>query len=93
MGGRQKLIELTGNLAMTASAPVGFSIKHFSFGIYGNMEGYVQPMADTVNILPTQTLGSSTTAVTATSLYNGATNNGATADPGAQGYFSTAQRT
>ena len=80
-----------GNLAMTAAAPVGFAIKHFSFGLYGNMEGYVQPMPDTTNILPTQTSGG-TTAVTATSFFNAATNNGLTPDPGPSGYFNAGQR-
>jgi len=46
-----------GNLAITAATPVGFSIKHFSFGIYGNMEGYVQPQPDTVDIVPTNSAG------------------------------------
>ena len=75
-----------GNLALTASAPVGFSIKHFSFGVYGNMEGYVQPVIDTSNVLPTKA-GDSSAGITAADLLAAA---GAT-DPGTSGYFSSAQ--
>lgn len=41
-----------GNIAVNVIAPVSFSIKNISFGIYGGMEGYVQPVADMVNIRP-----------------------------------------
>jgi hypothetical protein len=75
-----------GNLAMTASAPVGFSIKHFSFGLYGNMEGYAQPVPDTVNILPT-TAGNGSSPVTPAQLLNAVGTN----DPGSVGYFSPSQ--
>ena len=56
-----------GNLALNGQVPVGFAIKHVSFGIFGNFEGYVQPKADIINILPTT---SGTTTTTVADLYN-----------------------
>ena len=41
-----------GNIAINVIAPVSFSIKNISFGIYGGMEGYVMPVSDMINILP-----------------------------------------
>jgi len=47
-----------GNIAINVIAPVSFSIKNISFGIYAGMEGYVMPVADMINILPnTQVAG------------------------------------
>jgi hypothetical protein len=55
-----------GNIALNGQVPLGFAIKHVSFGVYGNFEGYILPKADIVNILPT----TETTSVTVEDLYN-----------------------
>ncbi len=52
-----------GNMSVAAIAPVSFSSGSFSFGIFGSMEGYVQPIADTGNILPNTTSGTATLTV------------------------------
>lgn len=78
-----------GNLAISAGVPVGFTIKHLSFGVYGNMEGYVQPMTDSTNILPTQTSGGSV-SITAANLLTAVQG---TADPGNNAFFNTTQYT
>ncbi len=83
-----------GNLALNGQVPVAFSIKHVSFGIYGNFEGYVQPKADANNVLPNTvtTTGTGTTTTTTTSvtdLYDAV--KGQTYTP--SGYFSTDQLT
>jgi hypothetical protein len=73
-----------GNIAINVIAPVSFSIKNISFGIYGGMEGYVMPVADFINISP-NTLASGTpltVAQLATAVGTGNT---------ASGYFSAAQ--
>lgn len=79
-----------GHVAATGSAPVGFAIKHFSFGLYGNFEGYVQPLPDTVNILPTNQLSAGGAPVTATDLYNAAVPNNPAASVN-NGFFSPQQ--
>ena len=72
-----------GNIAINVIAPVSFSIKNISFGIYGGMEGYVQPVADMINILPnTSTTSTLTVAQLATAAGTGNT---------ASGYFSATQ--
>ena len=72
-----------GNIAINVIAPVSFSIKNISFGIYGGMEGYVQPVADMINILPnTNTTSTLTVAQLATAAGTGNT---------ASGYFSATQ--
>ncbi len=77
-----------GNLAVAVVAPVSFSSGNFSFGIYGNMEGYIQPSVDITNILPNQTTGGAVTG--ALTVQNLSTAVGATTYP-TSGYFSTAQ--
>lgn len=57
-----------GYIALNGQVPVGFSIKHVSFGVYGNFEGYIKPMTDITNILPTNTAG--TTPVSVQGLYD-----------------------
>jgi hypothetical protein len=74
-----------GSFSVSASAPVGFAVKHFSFGVFGSFEGFAQPLPDTVNLLPNQ--GSGTT-ISATDLYNAAAT---VPDPGNNGYFSPQQ--
>jgi hypothetical protein len=72
-----------GNIAINVIAPVSFSIKNISFGIYGGMEGYVQPVADMINILPnTSNTSTLTVAQLATAVGTGNT---------ASGYFSAIQ--
>ena len=75
-----------GNIALNAQIPVAFSIKHFSFGVYGNFEGYIQPKADIVNILPTT---GSSSAVSVNDMYNAISGTTYTAS----GYFTPAQVT
>ncbi|MEI7694932.1 MAG: conjugal transfer protein TraF [Chlorobium sp.] len=41
-----------GNMAVTGFAPISMTSKRFSFGLFGTMEGYVQPTADILNVLP-----------------------------------------
>ena len=72
-----------GNIAINVIAPVSFSIKNISFGIYGGMEGYVMPVADMINILPnTSTTSTLTVADLVTAAGTGNT---------ASGYFSATQ--
>ena len=80
-----------GNLALNAQAPLGFAIKHVSFGIFSNFEGSILPKADTTNILPNSVTaaGAATTTVNVTDLYNAVAAAGVTYAP--VGYFSTAQ--
>lgn len=73
-----------GNIALNGQVPLGFAIKHVSFGVYGNFEGYILPKADIVNILPTS---ANSTPVSVTDLYNAVA--GQTYTP--SGYFSTDQ--
>ncbi len=75
-----------GNLAVAVVAPVSFSSGNFSFGVYGNMEGYIQPTVDIRNILPNQTTGGTLT------VQNLSTAVGTTTYT-TSGYFSTAQLT
>ena len=76
-----------GNMAVAVIAPVSFSSGRFSFGIFGSMEGYVQPIADIKNILPNTTSG--TTTLTVRNLYEAVQH---TTQPSpALGYFSTDQ--
>ncbi len=74
-----------GNIALNGQVPIGFAIKHVSFGVYGNFEGYIQPKADILNILPTST---SSTPVSVTDLYDAVKNQTYTTP---SGYFSTEQ--
>lgn len=74
-----------GNIALNAQVPVGFAIKHVSFGVYGNLEGYILPKADITNILPENS--STTTTTSIADLYNAIS--GSTYTP--TGYFSTEQ--
>ncbi len=74
-----------GHIALNVVVPVSFSIKNISFGIYGNMEGYIQPKVDMVNILPKTTAGG-TPALTVANLDDAIL--GATSPAG---YFSAAQ--
>jgi hypothetical protein len=84
-----------GNIALNAQVPVGFAINRFSFGVYGNLEGYIRPMADINNILPntisTDPNNASTKATSVNDLYVAISKNGATYQPG--GYFSATERT
>ncbi len=57
-----------GNIALNAQVPVGFAIKHVSFGVFGNFEGYIIPKADIINILPENTGTTTTTSIA--DLYN-----------------------
>ncbi len=77
-----------GNMAVAGFAPISLTSKRFSFGLFGTMEGYVQPIADNINILPNNAVAAGTTIKTL-DLSNalGATNY---SDPG---YFSLADRT
>ena len=77
-----------GNIALNGSVPIGFAIKHVSFGVFGNFEGYILPKADIINILP-ENAGTTTTTSIA-DLYNavaGQPNNNSNQ------YFSSAQTT
>ncbi len=76
-----------GNIAVAAVAPVSFSSGRFSFGIFGSMEGYVQPIADINNILPNTTIGSTT--LTVNNLYDAVQRTSTSYT--ASGYFSLAQ--
>jgi hypothetical protein len=49
-----------GTVSMNGNAVVAVQIKHFSFGAFGNMEGFAKPDIDTVNVLPSTTSGSAT---------------------------------
>jgi len=75
-----------GNIALNGQVPLGFAIKHVSFGVYGNFEGYILPKADIVNILPTS---ANSTPVSVTDIYNAVA--GQTYTP--SGYFSSTQLT
>lgn len=77
-----------GNIALNGQVPVAFSIKHFSFGVYGNFEGYIQPKADIENILPTT---ATSTAVSVNDMYTAISNGGATYT--SSGYFTPTQVT
>ena len=72
-----------GFVALNGDVPVGFAIKHFSFGVFGNLEGYVKPNIDIINILPT----TGTTTVSLLDLYNAVS----TQSYSASGYFSATQ--
>lgn len=62
-----------GNIAINSQVPVGFAIKHFSFGVFGNLEGSILPKADTSNVLPNTVAGSTVINTTSvTDLYNAA---------------------
>jgi hypothetical protein len=81
-----------GNIALNGNAPLGFSIKHVSFGIFGNFEGYILPKADTINMIPNSVTGGTTTStVSVTDLYNAIAEPGVTYAP--CGYFSPDQLT
>lgn len=74
-----------GNIALNGQVPIGFAIKHVSFGIYGNFEGFILPKADIINILPENVTTASSTSIV--DLYNAVA--GPTYTP--SGYFSTDQ--
>lgn len=74
-----------GNIALNGHVPIGFAIKHMSFGVFGNFEGYILPKADINNILPQDAATNSTTSIA--DLYNAVA--GQTYTP--SGYFSTVQ--
>ncbi len=78
-----------GNLSLGGEASLGFSIKHFSFGVFGNLEGYVQPNVDTTNILPTNVGGTTTTSVK--DLYTSAVNTSPIPSTNTSGYFTNTQ--
>lgn len=79
-----------GNIALNGHAPLGFAIKHVSFGIFGNFEGNILPKTDTFNLLPNIVItGAATPTVTVTDLYNAIAVPGVTYAP--SGYFSTDQ--
>lgn len=60
-----------GYFAMNGELPIGFAIKGFSFGVFGNFEGFVKPKADITNILPNTAPGSAAASATSvTDLYN-----------------------
>lgn len=58
-----------GNITMDGTAQLAFSIKHFSFGVFGNAEGYISPNIDIENILPNTT---GNAAVSISGLYQAA---------------------
>ncbi|MFZ4524095.1 MAG: conjugal transfer protein TraF [Chlorobium sp.] len=76
-----------GNIAVAVIAPVSFSSGSFSFGIFGNMEGYVQPITDTGNIFPNTTSGTAT--LTVKNLYQAVQRTPGSSQ--ASGYFSADQ--
>lgn len=82
-----------GHISVNGQVPIGFSIKHVSFGVFGNFEGYLLPKTDSVNLLPnsTTTTGgvTTTTTVNVTDLYDAVAVPGVTYAP--SGYFSTDQ--
>ncbi len=78
-----------GHIALNVVVPVSFSIKNISFGIYGNMEGYIQPDVDMVNILPYDKLAGVSTTLSVADLYTAASAGGVTYNK--SGYFSDAQ--
>lgn len=73
-----------GNISVVGMVPVGVTVKQFAVGIYGGMEGYVQPIADMTNILPNNV--STSVPVTIPNLVT-AVGSGNTAS----GYFTSAQ--
>jgi hypothetical protein len=79
-----------GNISLNSQVPVGFSIKHLSFGLYGNFEGYILPKTDSFNIIPqNETLGTTTTNVNVIDLYNAAVT--PTTPSTSAGYFTPTQ--
>ncbi|MBJ6725638.1 conjugal transfer protein TraF [Geomesophilobacter sediminis] len=78
-----------GNLSISGGVPVGFAIKHLSFGVFGNFEGSVVPVADTTNILPNQTSGNT---VTPTDIYNALSHTPGFGSLTNNGFFTDAQR-
>lgn len=74
-----------GNIGITGQVPIGVSINQFSFGIYGNMSGYIMPIADITNIVPTANAGGANITVNDLNTSLGAN----TYTP--SGYFTTAQ--
>jgi hypothetical protein len=79
-----------GYIAINGQVPIGFSIKHVSFGLFGNFEGYIKPNVDVINILPSNTTGATTTSVSVQGLYDAAVN-GAVVPYTPSGYFSSTQ--
>lgn len=75
-----------GNIGLNANVPVAFSIKHMSFGVYGNFEGNIKPKADIMNILPTT---ASSAKVSVDDMYSAVSGTTYTAG----GYFTPAQVT
>lgn len=78
-----------GSISIGGEAPLGFAIKRFSFGVFGNVEGNILPKPDTTNILSNNT--TTVSSISVTDLYTAATTGGATYTP--SGYFSTEQLT
>jgi len=75
----------SGNISITGQVPVGVAINSFSFGIFGNISGYILPVADMTNILPQATV---TNAIIDTNALFTAL---AGAPYAPSGYFTTAQ--
>lgn len=73
-----------GNLSVNAMVPVGVAVRNVAFGIYGGMEGYVQPIADMVNIIPNDVANGGLVSVSDLVTAVGSGNS-------ASGYFSTDQ--
>lgn len=73
-----------GNFAVNVSVPLGLAVKNIAFGVYGTMEGYVQPIADMTNIIPKDVTNSDLVSVQelATAVGGGNT---------ASGYFTSDQ--
>lgn len=53
-----------GTVSLGANAAVAVQVKHFSFGAFGNIEGFAKPETDLVNVLPSDNGG--TTSLTPT---------------------------
>jgi hypothetical protein len=75
-----------GVIKLNGQVPIGFAIKHFSFGAFGNFEGFISPRSDITNILPVNTTG--TTPTNVQGLYDAAVKSGPFVK---SGYFSDAQ--
>ena len=83
-----------GNMAIAAEAPIGFTMKNFSFGLFFNLTGDIQPKADIVNILPNTSAVTGGRTLSTNDLYTAAvTNSSATSYSSPSGYFSATQLT
>lgn len=79
-----------GSLSVNGFVPLGFASKRFSFGLYGSMEGYVQPLTDMHYVMPLNDVNAAT-AISLTDLSDAVARTAVVYAP--TEYFSAAQRT